>query len=146
MHQCIAPSVSLGQENEVRPTSSAILVLALAGCAAAGEVEDTREARALERQLATRVAGEPRECVPRFQGQALTAADRRTIVYEAGGDIWVNRLAADCPGLRPFGTLIVETHGDRYCRNDRIRALEPGTTIPGPICLLGTFTPYRARR
>ena len=130
----------------MKTSGSLILALALAGCTAPGEIEDTREARALERQLATRVAGEPRECVPRFQGQALTAADRRTIVYETPRDIWVSRLAADCPGLRPFSTLIVETHGGRYCRNDRIRALEPGTTIPGPICLLGSFTPYRARR
>jgi hypothetical protein len=136
----------IAQGDEVKTIPSLVLALALAGCAAAGEVEDTREARALERRLASRVAGEPRECVPRVQGQALTAADRRTIVYETPGEIWVSRLAADCPGLRPFSTLIVETHGDRYCRNDRIRALEPGTTIPGPICLLGRFTPHRLRR
>jgi hypothetical protein len=125
---------------------SLLIILVLAGCAAAGDIEDRSEARALERELATRVAGEPRECVPRTQGRSLTAADRRTIVYDDLGTLWVNRLAADCPGLRPDTTLIVETFGDRYCRNDRVRALEPGSTIPGPICLLGSFTPYRERR
>lgn len=120
--------------------------LALAGCASSGEIEDGREARALERQLAGRFAGEPEECVPRIQAQALHPVDRRTLVYETPGRIWVNRLDADCPSLRPDVTLIVETYGDRYCRNDRVRALEPGTTIPGPICLLGSFTPYSARR
>jgi hypothetical protein len=121
-------------------------VLALAGCASAGEVEDTREARALQRQLAERVAGEPEDCVPRNQIQSLQAVDGRTIVYDTGRDLWVSRLAADCPSLRPDSTLVVETFGDRYCRNDRVRALEPGSTIPGPICLLGEFTPYRTRR
>lgn len=117
----------------------------LAACAANGGVEDTREAQLLQRQLAGRTAGEPRDCVPRMQAQSLQAVDRRTLVYETAGEIWVTRLAADCPGLRPHSTIIAETYGDRYCRNDRIRALEPGTTIPGPICLLGNFTPYRAR-
>ena len=121
-------------------------VMVLAGCAAAGDVQDTREARALERQLAERVAGEPRECVPRMQAQSLQAADNRTVVLESVGEIWVSRLEAPCPGLRPDNTIVVETFGDRYCRNDRIRAVEPGTTIPGPICLLGDFTPYRTRR
>jgi len=121
-------------------------LLLLAGCAAAGEVEDTSETRALARQLAARVAGEPRDCVPQIQGQSLVAADRRTIIYDTPGEIWVSRLAADCPGLRPDSTLLVETFGDRYCRNDRVRALERGSAMPGPICLLGSFTPYRTPR
>ena len=122
-----------------------LIAAALGGCAAAGPLED-RERNALDRRLADLVAGEPRECVPQMQGSALTAVDRRTLVYDTVGTLWVTRLAADCPSLRPDSTIIVETYGDRYCRNDRIRALQPGTTIPGPICLLGSFTPYRARR
>jgi len=119
-----------------------LLVLALAGCAAAGSFED-RERAALERDLAGRTAGEPRRCVPAIQAVALNAADRRTIVYDTPGTLWVSRLRADCPGLRPDSTIVIEAYGDQYCANDRIRALEPGTNIPGPICLLGQFTPYR---
>lgn len=122
------------------------LTLALAGCAAAGSVDDNREARALERDLATRTAGEPENCVPHYQTQALHAVDRTTLVYDAPGMLWVNKLRSECPGLRPDSTIIVEAHGDQYCRGDRIRALDPGTTIPGPWCQLGTFTPYRRRR
>ncbi len=120
-------------------------LLALAGCAAAGPVAD-RERNALERRLASMVAGEPRDCVPQMQATSLNAVDRRTIVYDAVGTLWVSRLAADCPGMRPGSAILVETYGDRYCRNDRIRALEPGTTVPGPICLLGEWTPYRTPR
>ena len=124
--------------------AAVLLAAALGGCAAAGPLED-RERNALERRLADLVAGEPRGCVPQMQGSALASADRRTVVYDTVGTIWVSRLGTECPGLRPDSTIVVETFGDRYCRNDRIRALQPGTTIPGPICLLGDFTPYRAR-
>ena len=122
-----------------------ILLLALAGCAAAGSFED-RERNALERNLAGRSAGEPRRCVPAVQGVSLNAVDRRTIVYDTPGTLYVSRLRADCPGLRPDSAIVVEAYGDQYCANDRIRALEPGTTIPGPICLLGEFVPYRRPR
>ena len=121
-------------------------LLLVAGCAASGDLDDGADARSLSSRLAERVAGGPQQCVPQRQAQSLRAVDGRTIVYEDIGTLWVSRLAADCPGLRPDSTIVVETFGDRYCRNDRIRALEPGTTIPGPICLLGEFTPYRARR
>lgn len=122
-----------------------LFLLALGGCAAAGSVHD-RERNALERDLAERTAGEPRRCVPAIQAVALNAIDRRTIVYDTPGTLYVSRLRADCPGLRPDSAIVVETHGDQYCAMDRIRALEPGTTIPGPICLLGEFTPYRRSR
>lgn len=121
-----------------------LLILALAGCAAAGSMED-RESEALRRDLAERVSGEPERCVPRIQATALNPVDRRTLVYDTPGTLWVNRLRADCPSLRPDSTIVIETSGDQYCRNDRIRALEPGGSIPGPICLLGDFTPYRRR-
>jgi hypothetical protein len=129
----------------MKATAFALLALGLAGCAARGSLEE-RERSGLERALAEREAGAPQACVPRMQATNLAAVDRRTVAYDAGGTLWVSRLEADCPSLRPDSTLVVETYGDRYCANDRIRALEPGTTIPGPICRLGEFTPYRTRR
>ncbi|HEX8655561.1 MAG TPA: DUF6491 family protein [Allosphingosinicella sp.] len=121
-----------------------MLALALGGCAAAGPLED-REIGALERQLAERVAGEPDRCVPRIGATALRAVDRRTLVYDTPGTLWVNRLRGDCPGLRPNGTIVIETSGDSYCRGDRFRTIESGSSIPGPTCLLGDFTPHRRR-
>ena len=118
---------------------------ALAGCAARGSLEE-RERSGLERELATRVAGAPVACIPRLQATALNPVDSRTIVYDAGRTLYVSRLAADCPSLGPDSRLIVETFGSSYCANDHIRAIEPGSTIPGPVCRLGEFTPYRSRR
>lgn len=121
-----------------------IPVLALAGCAAAGSLGD-RESEGLRRDLAERVAGPAQRCVPRIQATGLSAVNRRTIVYDAPGTLWVNTLRADCPSLRPDSIIVIEVGGDSYCRNDRIRALDRGGSIPGPVCLLGDFTPYRRR-
>lgn len=117
------------------------LLFALAGCAAVGQRED--DGAELARQLAGRVAGEPQNCVSISQSGPLEIVDRQTIAYRVGSTIYVNRLRSECPGLRPLNTLIVETHGSRYCRGDRVRTLEPGVSIPGPICPLGDFVPYR---
>jgi hypothetical protein len=117
----------------------------VAGCAMAGDGPAGRERTALDRDLAERVAGPAEACLPRRQNQSLRAVDRRTIVYDDGRILWVNRLEANCSGLRLDSILIVETFADRYCRNDRIRALEPGSPISGPACRLGSFTPYRRR-
>jgi hypothetical protein len=120
------------------------LLLALAGCAAVGQRED--EGAELARQLAGRSAGEAQRCVPSSQLTSLEPIDRQTIAYRSGSTIYVNRLRSECPGLRPFVTLIVEAQGSQYCSGDRVRALESGTSIPGPICPLGHFVPYRARQ
>lgn len=120
------------------------LLLVLAGCAAHGDPA-LREQEAFARELEGRVAGEPQSCVPVRQSEGLTIVDRRTIVRREGRTIWVNRLAADCPGLRPLNTLIVEAHGGQYCRGDLVRGLDPGTTIPGPSCPLRDWVPYRTR-
>ncbi|HEX8063175.1 MAG TPA: hypothetical protein VF535_08155 [Allosphingosinicella sp.] len=113
-------------------------ILLLAAACAAGSA---READ-LSGELAGRSAGPPEACV----GSAanLAARDSRTLVTRDGDTIWVNRLAAPCPGLHPVSLLVVEPNdGSRYCRGDRFRAAEPTGGIPGPYCVLGSFTPYR---
>ncbi|HYD38264.1 MAG TPA: hypothetical protein VEA60_11660 [Allosphingosinicella sp.] len=113
-------------------------ILLLAACAAGS----AREAD-LSGELAGRTAGPARDCVPASAGDSLVARDSRTLVLRRGDTIWVNRLAAACPGLDPMSTLVVEVHGSQHCRGDPVRALEPGQSIPGPTCILGGFTPYR---
>jgi hypothetical protein len=120
------------------------LLLALAGCAAIGQRED--DGAELARQLAGRSPGEAQRCVSIMQATPLEIVDGRTLAYRARGAIYVNRLANACPGLHPNKTLIIETHGSRYCRGDWVRSLEPGASIPGPTCLLGDFVPYRLPR
>ena len=124
---------------------TALGAAALAGCAANGEFQQSQRARA-DRELADalkdRVAGEPVDCVstPGLDGPQII--DRKTILYRSGGRLWRNELAAECPGLSPYDTIIVELHGSQICRNDHFRTIDPGSRIPGATCLFGKFTPY----
>jgi len=92
---------------------------------------------------AGRLAGPPQSCVLSQPNDALRAIDSATLAYGSGSTIYINRLGGSCPGLRELSTIIVEVHGDRYCRGDRIRANELGSIIPGPPCNLGEWIPYR---
>ena len=112
--------------------------LLLAACAAGSAREGD-----LSGELAGRIAGPPRDCVPVSAGDSLVARDKQTLLYRRGDTIWVNRLPAPCPGLDQMSTLVVEVHGSSHCRGDPVRAVEPGRSIPGPICRLGPFTPWR---
>jgi hypothetical protein len=130
------------------PHPSAFLILcaaalALSSCAAGERGGAGTDMLAAE--LAGRSAGAERECVPRITGEALRVVDARTLVYGRGGTVYVNRLARPCPGLTAHSQLIVEADAGHYCRNTRIRPVEPGSAIPGPVCLLGRWTPYAAR-
>lgn len=56
-----------------------------------------------------RTAGTPRTCLPFPLGSgSFQPVNARTLKIRRGGTIWVNRLAADSPKLRPFNTVIVE--------------------------------------
>lgn len=119
--------------------------LALAGCAANADTRQdkpTRAERALADALKDRVAGEPQNCISSMMGNGPQIIDSRTILYRQGARVWRNDLDGGCPGLDPGDTLIVEIHGSQICRLDTIRVREPGSSIPGPSCRLGKFTPY----
>lgn len=118
------------------------LTILLVGCAATGTDTETREQRELAQELSGRTAGPAQNCVPVRQGDSLRIVDSRTLAYDQGRTIWVNRLDRGCAGLRPMNTLIAEVSGSQYCRGDRVRGLETGSSIPGPSCILRDFVPY----
>ena len=124
-----------------------LILLALAGCTTGPSAREERERAGLAEDLATRTASAPQSCASQSsQSQNVRVVDRRTLVYEQGSTIWVNRLPADCPGLTTDSVLIFETFGGSYCRGDRLRAQQRGTRIPGPWCPLGEWTAYRRER
>jgi hypothetical protein len=116
-------------------------LLTLAACAAPQPGRDEFAAA-----TAGRTAGPAQDCVPVESQQALRVVDSRTLAIEVGRTTWINRLEAPCPGLEPTSTLVTETWGGRYCRGDHVRSLSPGMSIPGPVCVLSNFTPYRMAR
>lgn len=117
-----------------------VLAVTIAACATAA---DTRKPdRELDQALAGRIVGAPVDCINNSFASGPQIIDDRTLLYKSGRRVWRNDLEARCPGLRPQAILIVEMHGSQLCRNDLIRATEPGDVIPGPQCRLGKFTPY----
>lgn len=121
--------------------SSLLLVpVLLAGCTPAG-VPGFKDTFAQE--VAGRSAGPAQSCISQFGNQNLRVVNPQMVAYGHGTTIYVNRLRAPCPALEPMNTIIVESHGGQYCSGDHVRGLEPGGIIPGPVCLLGEWTPYR---
>ena len=118
------------------------LLLLTAACAATGAGPSGGEA-GLSSELAGRTAGAVRDCVSMSQGANLAPRGRDTLLYRSGDTIWVNRLASSCPGLDEMSQIVIEVHGSQYCRGDHFKARDAGQSIPGPICVLGSFTPYR---
>ena len=97
----------------------------------------------LAQTLAGRVAGRAQSCVPIQSTSNLRVFDAATLGSGSGSTIYVNRLDGPCPGVRELSTIIIEVHGSEYCRGDHFRAVELAATIPGPICVLGDWVPYR---
>ena len=115
----------------------------LAGCAASAT--GPREGDALASELAGLEAGEPATCIDQSPATNLQVIDQRTLVYRTSRRIWVNRLEAACPGLRPLNLLVIQSDSGRYCRGDTFRSLDGASNIPGPICRLNDFIPYHRR-
>jgi hypothetical protein len=113
--------------------------LALAGCITDRMTSDEE----LADVIGDRVAQAPVDCVSTSLLGNARIIDKQTIVYRRTGTIYVNRLRSECPGLDPYTTLITEVKGGQLCRMDLVSTLDPGSTIPGPKCQLGQFTPYK---
>jgi hypothetical protein len=114
-----------------RLAAAALLPLALTAAAKKGGPLDGR------------VAGAPVECIdPHFtDGPAIW--DEHHVIYNGAGTTYLNTPIGDCPGMEPTATIIIENWGGQSCRNDRFRVRRLGEIIPGPICRLGQFVPYR---
>lgn len=97
----------------------------------------------LARTIAGRVAGPAQSCVSTQSASNLRAIDPATLGYGSGSTVYINQLGGPCPGLRELSTVIVEVQGGRYCRGDHFRAVELTGGIPGPVCILGDWVPYR---
>lgn len=99
---------------------------------------------ALARETAGLVAGPAQSCIPTNSSQNLRGLDVQTLAYGWGRTVYINHLSGPCPGLDSQSTLIIEPFlGGQYCRGDRIRVREMGTSIPGPVCILNDWVPFR---
>ena len=122
----------------------ALMLIAAAGCAASCSRPVAPPGQDFAQLTAGRVAGPAETCINSNTSENLHVIDPQTVAYGYARTIYINRLAAACPALSQFNTIIVEGGtGGQYCRGDRVRGLEPGAIIPGPSCNLGDWVPYR---
>jgi hypothetical protein len=122
----------------------ALMLIAAAATVASCSRPVSPPTDATAQALAGRVAGPVQTCVTTNPAENLHVLDPQNVAYGYGRTVYVNRLRAACPAISQFNTLIVEgSTGGQYCRGDRVRGLEPGSTIPGPSCNLGDWVPYR---
>jgi hypothetical protein len=84
-------------------------------------------------------------CLPAGIDSNPVAIDRGHLFFprnSGAGTGWINSLrGGDCPGLDGFNTIVIERFSGQVCDGDRIRTIQPGLSIPGPVCILGRFTP-----
>ncbi|MFD1767848.1 DUF6491 family protein [Sphingorhabdus buctiana] len=122
----------------------------LAGCnysdaeSAPAPIRD-KEAKVLEKELKGKVAGEPRSCISNTRNvNAIRISDDTLLYRESGRTVYVNKLRSSCPGLtRGDDIMVVETYSGQLCSGDLIRLVDRTSGIPGPVCSLGDFTPYK---
>jgi hypothetical protein len=123
--------------------SSLLLVAAaVVGCAPQESAPRSRDT--LAQEVAGRTPGQAQRCISALGKENIRIVNPQTIAYGFGRTIYVNRLRAPCPSLEPLNTTIIKSHGGgQYCTGDHVRGLMPGAAIPGPVCFLGDWTPYR---
>jgi hypothetical protein len=131
-----------------RAAKAAALAIALAGCSDLErrlDALDARWSKVEDEQLAAatagRVPGTPVDCVPARAGLQIAGG---ALVANEGPLLYVNANDRRCAGVAIDPLVIVEPlTGPQICVNDRFRTVPRNTSIPGPFCRIGQWTPYR---
>lgn len=122
-----------------KPTFLLVSVLLTGGCTNA--VQNERAPLGIE--LAAKPIGPARACIPVSANENLAVMPDGTLGVRTGNTLWLNDTGKGCKSIRAMSTLIVERQGSEICRGDHVRAVEFSGGIPGPVCILGDFVPYR---
>ncbi len=133
----------MAEQLSVMRLAAFIPLLGLAACSSTppSTGSDDRLAAA----LAGKVAEAPRSCIDLDDARSGEVL-RDVIVYRTSKTLsYVN----STPGCRAFSTdpiFVNRVFGSRLCRGDTVQFVERTGGIPGPVCVLGDFTPYRTPR
>ncbi len=135
----------------MRPTALLALASSLSLVAACGEIDSTpqpltdKQSERLTKELAGKVAGKPVNCISDYNSTNLIKISDDILLYRVSGNlVYENRLRSSCPGLARDNDIIVsEQFGGQKCRGDLIKLVDRTSGIPGPVCSLGEFVPYR---
>lgn len=123
----------------------------LAGCApgaagAAGAAAlSPKQTKALDKQLAGKVAGKPIRCMTNTQNYTAIRVSDNILLYRASGRlVYRNDLKNSCPGLaRDSDIMVVRQFGSQTCDGDFFHLVDRSSGMRGPTCVFGEFVPYR---
>jgi hypothetical protein len=133
----------------LNPTTAFILpLITLAAC---GEMDSTpaplteKQTERLDRELAGKVAGTPLNCISDFQTTNMIRISDEILLYRVSRNlVYKNNLRSSCRGLARDNDIVVsEQFGSQKCRGDILKLVDRTSGIPGPVCSLGEFVPYR---
>jgi hypothetical protein len=132
----------------------AVPVSAIATLAACGPVDSTpkpltdKQSVRLTKELSGKVAGEAVNCISDFNGSNIIRISDEILLYRVSGRlVYKNTLRGGCPGLaNDHDVLVTEQFGSQKCRGDLIKLVDRTSGIPGPVCSLGEFVPYRKEK
>jgi hypothetical protein len=129
----------------------ALLGMALLAACTQGEAPTSplplteKQAKQYERQMTGLTAGEPVRCISNISQPGIVRISDDLLLYRVSGRlIYQNRLKSPCPGLaRDNDVIVTEQSGSQQCSGDLLRLVDRVGGIPGPVCILGDFVPYR---
>jgi hypothetical protein len=104
-----------------------------------------KQAKLLEKEIGGRTPGAPVRCISKFGQPNVIRVSDDTLLYRVSGRlVYQNKLLSPCPGLaRDLDVIVSEQFGSQQCRGDLLRLVDRVGGIPGPVCVLGDFVPYR---
>ncbi len=126
-------------------------ILPFAALAACSNMESTpvplteKQTERLEKELAGKVPGTPVNCISDFNATNTIRISDDVLLYRVSRNlVYKNNLRSSCPGLARDSDIIVsEQFGSQKCRGDIVKLVDRTSGIPGPVCSLGEFVPYR---
>lgn len=135
----------------MRMTHLTALAVPLIFVSACGEIDNKpvpltdKQASLLSRELEGKVAGAPVNCISDFNADNMIRVSDDILLYRVSGRlVYQNNLRSSCPGLaRDNDIIVTEQFGGQKCRGDIVRLVDRTSGIPGPVCSLGEFVPYR---
>ncbi len=113
----------------------------------AQEERAAKEAAALEKAIAGKVAGKPVSCISLRDVDRSQNIGENAIIYRISTNrFYVNKPRGGCSGLRDGRALITRIPTDRLCSGDVARVVDLTLGFEGAACVLGDFTPYTKAR
>ena len=113
----------------------------------AQEERAAKEAAALEKAIAGKVAGKPVSCISLRDIDRSQNIGENAIIYRISTNrFYVNKPRGGCSGLRDGRVLITRIPTDRLCSGDVARVVDLTLGFEGAACVFGDFTPYTKAR